>query len=286
MADYVTPVPVGMEATAANFNTRFNELSGAVEDFRDGVNGFNAFNAGTAQAATIASGIATVTKIRITLDTEGGAAADDLNRIEGGDNHIVILSSTNNGRVITIKHLGTNGNIFLRSAEDFVLDDTRKAIILYQTGSYWTDFGGGGSITTSGARVRRSGSNQSISDTTETALSFDDERWDTDGYWASSPNPTRLTAPFDGRFLICGGVSWAANATGTRRIRLRANGTDYIAGQNVEPDPGEVTYQGITTIYDLAAGEYVEVMVYQTSTGALNATTGDQTSGAIEVIPF
>jgi hypothetical protein len=76
----------------------------------------------TPKTATISSGAITVSgSSYIIVDTEGGAATDDLDTINGGnDGDILILRSTDNARNITIKHLG--GNIRTDTQEDITLD--------------------------------------------------------------------------------------------------------------------------------------------------------------------
>jgi len=80
---------------------------------------------------TIASGEITLTSkapiIRVWLDTESAAASDDLDTINGGALHtIVILTTTNNTRDVTVKDV--TGNI--QSAGDFALNTIADTIVL------------------------------------------------------------------------------------------------------------------------------------------------------------
>lgn len=86
----------------------------------------------TRQEATIASGAITVTGTSMILDTEGGAASDDLDTINGctrGD--IFVFYGTNNGRDITYKD--DTGN--LRLAGDFVAANANHTITLICEGT-------------------------------------------------------------------------------------------------------------------------------------------------------
>lgn len=76
---------------------------------------------------TISGGAITITGSRHKVDTEGGAATDDLDTINGGsDKGLLILSTVNNSRDVTLKD-GT-GNLQL--AGDCTLFNARDRIIL------------------------------------------------------------------------------------------------------------------------------------------------------------
>ena len=81
---------------------------------------------------TLASDAITVTGCYHRVDTQGGAATDDLATISGAAaGQILILQSVASSRDVTVKN-GT-GNIFL-SGSDFVLDNSRDFIVLICTG--------------------------------------------------------------------------------------------------------------------------------------------------------
>jgi hypothetical protein len=125
------------------------------------------------------------------------------------------------------------------------------------------------------ARVTRS-STQSISNNTVTAVSFNSEQDDNDGIY-SAGSPTRLTAARAGKYSVTGAIEWAANATGTRFLALRVNGTTYIAmARQMTVTGGATTEMHIARDWDFAASDYVEMIVFQDSGGALNigATAG------------
>jgi hypothetical protein len=75
----------------------------------------------------IASGVITVTDSVHRVETEGLAASDDLDTINGGsDGYMLILRTVSNGRDVTLKD-GT-GNLYL--AGDFTLSHTNDTITL------------------------------------------------------------------------------------------------------------------------------------------------------------
>jgi hypothetical protein len=123
-----------------------------------------------------------------------------------------------------------------------------------------------------GARVYHN-ANQSISHASLTALAFNNERFDSGGFHDTATNNSRLTVPtgLDGKYLIFGSVRWATSATGYRELSIRLNGTILIAVDARGAAPTYGTYVTISGIYDLSAGDYAELIVYQESGGgALN----------------
>lgn len=139
-----------------------------------------------------------------------------------------------------------------------------------------------------GARVYNSG-NISIPDNTGTFLTFDSERRDDGGVHSTSSNTDRLTAPVSGWYVITGHVNYAANATGVRVANIAMNaGNTVIAAMNIPGNAGGIDTQvSITSIYYLTAGDYVRLMAYQNSGGALNVTAVAQYSPefAMKLLP-
>lgn len=117
--------------------------------------------------------------------------------------------------------------------------------------------------------------NQSIANNTLTALAFNSERFDNDTIHDNSTNNSRLTCKTAGKYLITGQAIFDFHATGGRAVRIRHNGTTDIAVNQVQPPTTSALTASmiITTIYDLAVNDYVELFVNQTSGGALNILT-------------
>lgn len=112
----------------------------------------------------------------------------------------------------------------------------------------------------------------SIANSTATALTFDSERFDVGAMHSTSSNTGRITIPTGcgGIYSIGAHVQWASNATGARAVWLRINGTTIIAVDERSPFSGATITQSIVTEYKLAAADYLEVVVQQTSGGSLN----------------
>lgn len=111
--------------------------------------------------------------------------------------------------------------------------------------------------------------NQSILDATTTALTFDTEKEDDKGLHSVSVNTSRITFIVPGVYQSTATVRFAANATGSRDIFLLKNGTSRISEIFVlgSINGNVVNLAGIDRF---AAGDYLEVAVYQDSGGALN----------------
>lgn len=93
---------------------------------------------GDGSTLTIASGLIDITSSMHVVDTQGGAASDDLDNITGGYNgQILVLMAANSARDVVLKD-GT-GN--LRLAGDMTLDNVEDTITLIYTtsGSLWRE---------------------------------------------------------------------------------------------------------------------------------------------------
>ena len=123
------------------------------------------------------------------------------------------------------------------------------------------------------AHVSRT-TNQSIpTGTGYTALTFDSERFDTANLHRTDADSGRLTAPIAGAYLVTANVTWDPNNAGAREINLRRNGNTLVA-RVVQLNGGVNTVdQSVTQILRLNAGDFVEVVVRQTSGVALDAIT-------------
>ena len=133
-----------------------------------------------------------------------------------------------------------------------------------------------------GARVYDA-SNQSITTATETAMAQDSEMYDTGGYHDNSTNNSRLTAPVTGYYNITGHIRFAGNATGLRWIGIREGGATYIARQHAQEVEASAVSLSVSADYYLAAAEYVELIVYQSSGGNLDVQTAAEYSSRFAI---
>lgn len=117
---------------------------------------------------------------------------------------------------------------------------------------------------------------------TFTAVTFNAEDLDDDvdsiGGHSTSTNTSRYTARYPGWYLLGGGCSFAANATGRRGVRWAVNGTaingSFVIGPASAANETAVAARAMLVL--LAEGDYVELQAYQNSGVSLNSVlTGD-----------
>ena len=125
-------------------------------------------------------------------------------------------------------------------------------------------------ITFPAVRVSNS-ANQSINDSSDTALSWNTEDFDTGMHAAG--NPTRITITTAGIYMFVAQVTWPANATGTRQCYMKLNNTTNMANNNINAAASRGTDHQITEVRSFAANDYVEVIAYQTSGAPINVET-------------
>lgn len=124
--------------------------------------------------------------------------------------------------------------------------------------------------------VKRNATHQSIPNSTVTAISFDQikagQTW-----WASSPNPTRLTVPTAGLYMIGATIEFDLNANGNRGGNIRKNGTTELVEliglgfALTSVNNTCVGHSGFPVV--MAANDYIELMAFQNSGVALNAVS-------------
>lgn len=112
--------------------------------------------------------------------------------------------------------------------------------------------------------------NQSISDATETTLTFDSERWDTNSMHSTSLDTGRITFNTAGIYLVQGNVRiTAGNDYSMAYLSIRRDGTTEIAivlhtttTFNTNP------ILNVSVVRKFAAAQYVELRAYQDNTAS------------------
>lgn len=124
-----------------------------------------------------------------------------------------------------------------------------------------------------GCRLTKS-ADQTISNATNTAISFNGEDFDTDGFHDNATNNSRITIPSGkgGKYLFTVSGYWADNATGTRTVALYKNGVIIPKARCIWRREG----LGLSAVLSLVATDYIELFVYQDSGG--NVDVNDATS--------
>lgn len=122
-----------------------------------------------------------------------------------------------------------------------------------------------------GARVFSA--SMSLNDSTLTEVSFTGESIDEAGQWDIS-QPTRVTIPETGWYLVGAYVSYENNPNGRRMTNITINHTTAVVATDYRmPVNGGVTNVSLGNPYYFTAGTYIELQVYQTSGVTLTVTT-------------
>lgn len=127
---------------------------------------------------------------------------------------------------------------------------------------------------TSQVRVRANRSTeQVIPDATLTNINFDVEDFDTGGLHDTVTNNDRITVPTGeaGLYLVTASIEWALNATGRRQLAINHSVDGLIARSKTVPTADFDTAQNATALYEMLAGEFFTVEVFQNSGGNLDA---------------
>lgn len=172
-----------------------------------------------------------------TCQTGGGGA--DVNGTDIAPNFVTVSTDVN-----VTEHLIVDGNITVGG----IILGNDIGVRVFNSVDIVTSPGAGGNI-----------------------LTFDSESWDTNDMH-NDTNSSRLTANIAGTYLIIGNVTWEFNASRYRRLTILLNGTTQIARNLASAETGTSgkPTQVITTMYQLVAGDYVELRGAQTIGADLN----------------
>jgi len=143
----------------------------------------------------------------------------------------------------------------------------------YYSGSAWVAVGATASFV--GAQIYDSNATTSISNNTATAITFNSEVLDTNGFHSTSSNTSRITIPagYAGKYMVVGQIFIQNNGNGTRRLDIYKNGSGFARTQNFA-DASEQGYVNINTTMSLAVSDYIELYVFQNSGVSLNIYGG------------
>ena len=118
---------------------------------------------------------------------------------------------------------------------------------------------------------------QSLTNNTDTIITWNAERFDTDAFHDNSTNNSRMTIPSGkgGKYLVLGSAYYVTGS-GYRELNVLKNGNivNYFYGV-INTDYEFLT---ISTIVECIAGDYLELRGYQNSGGALNFNAGADNS--------
>ena len=186
--------------------------------------------------------------------------------------------------------LTTKGDLYTFSTSDARLAVGTNTHVLTAdsaeaTGLKWAAPASGSTFV--GCGVKKT-TDQSLSSSTYTVLSWDSENFDTDTMHDNSTNNTRITIATGkaGYYLLSGSISFGSNGTGNRIVRSYKNGSDFrwlaaVAASNT----GNFTVVPFSQTLSLSAGDYLEIYAFQSSGGALNVNA-DAEAGSFWQVDF
>ncbi len=126
----------------------------------------------------------------------------------------------------------------------------------------------------------------SVNNNTWTSVGWNSESFDSDGFHDNSTNNTRFTIPSGkgGKYLLTANILWYQNTTGTRIAGFyKNNGADALQYFYFYPNNIDYNSFNITSMQDLAVGDYVELRVYQASGGSLSLVGQNATYSGVAI---
>ena len=221
-----------------------------------------------ATTLTIISGAITVTQSYHLVDTEGGAATDDLGTINGGAaGDLVYLKAADGTHTVVLKH-GT-GNIVTSDGGDCSLNDANKVVALLFDGANW-HLMGTAICAVHSAKVGL-GTDQSIPDSTYTKVLLDTVDFDVFGEFDITNH--RYTASLSGIYIVTGLALWNnADVVANKRIYAAffVNGNQVYSAMLQTATSGDNAMSMATCNLKLNAGNYVELYVWHNFGSASN----------------
>ena len=196
---------------------------------------------------------------------------------------------SNGGRFagIGLTAIGLTGTTSTKLTRFVVNSDTGAEVVT----DGGVDYFGCGMITRSTAIACRAYRNSAQSTANNTwvpiqlnAEYFDDVPSGVTEQHSNSTNNTRITCRVTGTYMVAGGVQWATNAAGSRIMGIRRNGNIFVALQRSMNDSAGNHHSSASTIIKLNAGDYVELMAFQSSGGSLDVVY--DSSGPQEHTPY
>ena len=214
------------------------------------------------------------------VDLKGGTTGQVLAKASGTDmdfswtaiDPLVILDAK--GDLITATAADTPARLAVgTNGQTLVADSTASTGLKWATPASSTP-------TFVGVGLRKS-ADQSISNATFVAITWNTEEYDTDAFHSTSTNNERITIPTGkgGYYLIAGAIRFTANGTGNRGVELTVNGTaiNYAFFQPSATSANSPVFP-MSYIVKLNAGDYIELFVYQNSGISINVEGGSTQS--------
>jgi hypothetical protein len=143
----------------------------------------------------------------------------------------------------------------------------------------WVDIGSSGTTIFERDWAYQRQTDQTIPDSTNTAVSFTASFLVDNGGYFSIGDPTKFTVPADGvsagTYAVSATVRWTGSNTGIRFIGIRKNGTDFFAEAQIDSVGTSDLIMNCFGMVVLAEGDYVELIVEQESGGDLDIVSAN-----------
>jgi hypothetical protein len=266
--------------TAAQVNTYLNEQTVMVFA--------NAAARTSALTSVLAEGMVSYLQDTNAVEVYNGTAwvgvsgAGDVTEVQAGVG-ISVASGTGPIPVITNSStdlITTAGDLLYGTAADTVARlgiGTAGQVLKVNSGATAPEWGTAASGSTFVGAYATKTAAQTLTNNTGTILTWNAERFDTDGFHDNSTNNSRMTIPAGkgGKYLVVASAYWVTGS-GYRELNVLKNGSIVNYFYTVI----DVTYgfQNISTIVDCVATDYLELRAFQDSGGNLNVNSGAENS--------
>jgi hypothetical protein len=178
--------------------------------------------------------------------------------------------------------LTTKGDLYTFSTVDARLgvganDTVLTADSSTATGLKWAAPAGGSFV---GCLVTSTATPQSVANTAATKVNFDSEDFDTDGFHSNVTNNTRITIPSgkDGYYFVYGLIHWSPNTGGRRVLYIAKNNATVVQNEGFSVATNtQYPALWLGQVFNLVAGDYLELEAFQSSGGSLNLNNDPST---------
>lgn len=139
------------------------------------------------------------------------------------------------------------------------------------SGTAWVRVAHWSSAGRTGAVLRRAAV-QSIANTTDTAISWDTEDTDTDGFIAVTGSTLTIPTGLDGIYAISAAVAWASSPGANSNVRIALTGTTGDYRTCVGTSTVAYQNQAVSATVGLSATNTIAINCYQSTGAAINVT--------------
>lgn len=109
----------------------------------------------------------------------------------------------------------------------------------------------------------------------DTAVTLDSESYDSDNGHSTTVNTSRYTIQVAGTYLIMATAGFPTNSTGNRKLGININGSNANGGVFTGPAMASNSWAACVGVEQaLVVGDYIEMVVWQTSTISLSLNAG------------